>query len=88
WVALERFAARTDLNNRSAPWLTPVVARLRPGVTLRTAQAEMDLVTAGLEQQYPAENRNRGALMVSFDDQYFGHLRPVLFILFGTVAFV
>lgn len=87
WVAIGRFGPTGTWNGRSAPWITPVIARLRAGVTLRDAQAEMDRVTADLEQRYP-ENRNRGATIVSFDDQYFGHVRPVLFILLGAVGLV
>jgi predicted permease len=52
------------------------------------AQAEMDVVTTGLEQRYPGENRNRGATIVSFNEQYFGQVRPVLFILVGAVGLV
>jgi predicted permease len=75
------------LNGRASPWITPVTARLRPGVSLEAAQAEMDVITTDLERLYP-ENRNRAALLVPFADQYFGHVRPALYILLGAVGFV
>ena len=41
------------------------IARLRPGVTLEQARAEMDVVAAQLRQRYPKENEDIGALRSS-----------------------
>ena len=40
------------------------VGRLRAGVTLQQAQAEMDVLAARTKQQYPVENKNTGAVLV------------------------
>jgi len=47
-------------NARFDHWLMPV-ARLKPGVTLAQAQAEMDVIARRLEQDYPSTNKGLGA---------------------------
>jgi predicted permease len=87
WAPLGVFMPTGSLSGRGAPFISPVVARLRPGVTTQQAQQEIDVVAAELERQYP-ENRDRGAVIVPIADQYFGRVRPVLLILFGAVSIV
>ncbi|MFY9557676.1 MAG: ABC transporter permease, partial [Blastocatellia bacterium] len=41
-----------------------VIARLKPGVTLAQAKAEMDGIAGNLERQYPDENSHRGINIV------------------------
>ncbi|HVQ24047.1 MAG TPA: ABC transporter permease, partial [Planctomycetota bacterium] len=60
------------------------VARLRPGVSRETAQAELDLVAAQLERQYPVENKAVGASVVSLRDQLSRQARLLLLALFGA----
>src|SRR5262249_15301520 len=65
-----------------------VTARLKPGVTLTQAQAEMDAIAASLEQQYPTYNKRRGAVVIPLHEQVVGEIRPALLILLGAVGFV
>ncbi len=64
------------------------IARLKPGVTLGQAQAEMDGIAAHLEQQYVDFNTGWGVNLVPLQDQLVGAIRPALLVLLGAVAFV
>ena len=64
------------------------VARLKPGVPLATAQADLDTISARLEQQYPAENKEWGALVVPLHEDLVGDARLALLVLLGAVALV
>jgi putative ABC transport system permease protein len=65
-----------------------VVARLRDGVSVRQAQAELDAISNRLALQYPAENKGWGAIAVPLRDDLVGDVRPALLILLGAVSLV
>ena len=65
-----------------------VVARLRTGVDLKQAQAEMNTISSRLEQQYPEDNKGWGAIVVPLHDDLVSDVRPALLVLLGAVAFV
>jgi putative ABC transport system permease protein len=85
WVPIN--PASTRYSTRIDHWLMPV-ARLRPGVTIPQAQTEMDLISRRLEQEYPAINKGIGAKIFPLHDDLFRVAGPVLYPLFGAVAFV
>src|SRR4051794_22917866 len=65
-----------------------VVGRLKPGVSYRAAQAEMDTIAARVGQQYP-DVRDWGVTLVTFTDTFVStQLRTALLVLMGAVAFV
>jgi putative ABC transport system permease protein len=76
-----------ELSNRGTHNLA-VVARLKPGVTLPQAQAEMSAIALRLGEQYPKYNKGLGIKLVSLHEQVVGDVRPALLILLGTVGFV
>jgi predicted permease len=68
-----------------------IMARLKPGVTVAQAQAEMDALTARLRRDYPDVYPPHGGLtfsIVPLLDQVVGNVRLVVIVLFGAVAFV
>jgi predicted permease len=67
---------------------TSVVARLKPGVTIERAQAEMNAISQRLERDYPQENTGWGATVVTLQELIVGDIRTTLLMLFGAVGLV
>src|SRR5262245_43602919 len=64
------------------------IGRLKPGVTIEQAQAETDLVSRRMEEQYPETNANRNLLLEPLHERLIGNLGRQLWMLFGAVVFV
>jgi putative ABC transport system permease protein len=65
-----------------------VYARMKSGVTLEQARAEMDRVGQQLSQAYPDTNARHGAWVVPLRDELTGPVRTSLLLLLGAVGFV
>ncbi|MGA8144336.1 MAG: ABC transporter permease [Candidatus Acidiferrales bacterium] len=65
-----------------------VVARMRPGVTLAQARADMDSVARNQAEEYPTSNGGMGITTVSLLQDLIGDRKPILLILLGAVGFV
>src|SRR6266542_2846182 len=65
-----------------------VVARLKPGVTLPQARAEIGAVAGRLAEQYKQFNAGFGADVVPLRWQFAGEIRLALLVLMGAVGFV
>lgn len=65
-----------------------VYGRLKAGVTVEQARADMERIGAALQQQYPDTNRNHGAWVIPYEQWLKGPVRSSLLLLLGAVAFV
>ena len=76
------------LQNRGAALGLHGVGRLKPGVTVEQAQADLDRVMRDLAAAYPATNRGNGAKIVPLKEGMVGRLSSTLWMLLGAVGFV
>ncbi|HWR54228.1 MAG TPA: ABC transporter permease [Bryobacteraceae bacterium] len=76
-----------DLAKRSSHFLQ-CAARLKPGVSVEQASAEMRVIARRLEQRYPDSNKGVGAVVIPISEQMTGNTRRRLLVLFGASGFV
>ena len=87
WVSAGRVASLFG-DRANHPGIT-VVARMKPGVTLAEASADLQSISARLEQAYPDANSNIGVRVGMLHDVFVGDdLKRALLVLLGAVAFV
>ena len=81
-------AFKPDLVNREDHWLT-VAGRLKPGVTLAEAQADMNVIGARLAAEYPETDKGFGVNVVPLRNYWFPKsTQSTLWALLGAVGFV
>jgi len=85
WVPLDMDTK--SMGERGTHWLN-AIGRLKPGVSLQQAQAEMTLIAAQLEKQYPDFNHKVGASLVGMHEDLVGRSRASLFMMLGAVVLV
>ncbi|CAN5880254.1 ABC transporter permease [soil metagenome] len=89
WVPLthnEFFSSETAVNRR-AQYLN-VAGRLRPGVSVEQAAAEVRSLAAQLEQQFPETNTNVTLATLPLHEVMVGEVRTPLLVLLGAVGLV
>jgi len=64
------------------------IARLKPGVTIEQAQADLATIAANLEKQHPDTNSYFGVAFRPLREELIGDVRPALYVLFGAVLCV
>jgi len=84
WVPLLLDKRLNDRGGRSLR----IFARLRDGVPLQQAQADIDVICRRLAQQYPATNTDMTAQVTPLQEKVVANIRPTLLVLLGTVGFV
>jgi predicted permease len=90
---VEVFIPYSTIPDNSIPRIRPVrvldvVARMKPGVTVGQALAEMNSITRGLAEQYPDNKNLEGSSVAPLRDSIVGKVRVGLLILLGAVGFV
>ena len=76
-----------EQGNARAGTLAPI-ARLKPGVTVSQAQADMNAIAAQLAREFPDFDTHWGSTVVPMRDQFTGDLRTPLLVLLGAVGLV
>ena len=70
------------ITRRSCHYLNGV-ARLKDGVAIETALADLTRIAKDLEAQYPDSNRNQGATVAPLSEVIVGDVKPILLLLLG-----
>jgi len=64
------------------------IGRLKPGVTLSQARADMDSVSQNLAAAYPEADKDVGLNLVSMKQDIVGNVQPFLIVLLAAVGFL
>ena len=72
---------RVDLSSRG-------IGRLKPGVTLSQATADMDGIAQNLALAYPEADKNVGITLISMKEDIVGKVQPFLIVLLAAVGFL
>ena len=62
------------------------IGRLRDGVTMEAARAEMQSIAAQLAKQYPGSNQGQGASVIPLSEIIVGNVRPILLTLLAAAG--
>jgi putative ABC transport system permease protein len=87
WMPMAFDPKETANDNRGAHYLN-VAGRLRPGVTVAQAEAELKVLAAQLATQYPDSNKGWGIFLMPLQDYSVRDVRAVLYTLLGAVGCV
>jgi predicted permease len=75
------------MDRRGGHWLQ-VTGRLKPGVSMTQAQAELDAIGARLAKEFPAENDGWTIRFVPLKQKIVGNVKSALLVLMGAVGLV
>ena len=80
----------TNLNPRArGAYVLQVVGRLKPGVSIKAAEADLAAVADALAREYPQTNKGRGVAVHQLHDSMIGRdLRLTSMLFLGVVGFV
>ncbi len=85
WVPLDM--SLENLGRRgSHSWRA--IGRMKPGVTLEQARADLHVIAERLEKQFPGTNDHVDAVVIPMHEELVGGFRDQLWIMFGAVGFV
>jgi predicted permease len=72
---------------RGGHWMG-VLGRLKPGVSMAQAQAEMDTIAVGIAKEFPAENTGWTIRLIPLQQETVGDVKSALLVLLGCVGLV
>jgi predicted permease len=86
WISVMQDPLFGPLTARPGVRLLRVIGRLKPGVSLAKAQAEMNTVGARLAKEYPAEDSGLTIRVKPYREVVVGNVKPALVILLSAVG--
>lgn len=87
WIPLQQQVRPDRMLSRDQHYLQ-VVGRLRPGITLNQARAEMNRIAAQLRAQYPSSDNGSGTVVMPLQQAVVGETRKSLLLALGIVVLV
>ncbi len=87
YVPLGQWTDPTFLDRRVGMGLR-AIGRLKPGVTIQQADADMGAIANSLTAQYPEADKGVGVGLVPLKKAIVGDVQPFLWVLLGAVGFV
>ena len=88
WIPLVQDPVFSTRMPQRGSHLLPVIGRLKPGVSVAQAQAEMDAISGRLAAEFPAENNGWTVRLVPLQKEIVGDVRAALLVLLGAVGLV
>ncbi len=94
------YGSERDLYTPAGQWTDPsfldrrievsahAIGRLKPGVTLAQAKADMDGISENLAAAYPEADKDIGINLVSMKQDIVGNVQPFLIVLLAAVGFL
>jgi predicted permease len=87
WIPLEQTISPKEIRWKNSHYLD-VYGRLKPGVSVPQASAEMNRIAAQLKSESPTTNSGAAALVIPLQEDVSGDIRPALLTLMAAVGFV
>ncbi len=88
WIPLIQDPVFSIFMPKRGVHLLPALGRLKPGVSVAQAQAEMDAISGRLAMEFPAENNGWTIRLVPLQKEIVGDVRTELLVLLGAVGLV
>jgi len=85
WIPLDMDGK--NLGNRGSHWAR-AIGRMKPGIAVRQAQAELTVIASRLEKQYPDSNDKVGAKVTPLHEVLVGESRDSMLLMLGAVGLV
>jgi putative ABC transport system permease protein len=88
WIPLVQDPLFSTFMPQRGTHMLPILGRLKAGVSVAQAQAEMDAISERLAREFPAENSGWIVRLVPLQKEIVGNVRTALLVLLGAVGLV
>ncbi len=88
WIPLVQDPLFSTFMPQRGSHFLAAIGRLKPGVSVAQAQAEMDAISGRLAGEFPAENKGWTIRLVPLQKEIVGDVRTELLVLLGAVGLV